>query len=327
MDSRVSTRKSSRERRESDGAGRIPRVQGGGATRGPRARRPRGRRAAQARRRGGVGGAGPGLLREGHHELSAEALQRAVLLDPRSAGSWYRLSVVRSQLEQPKEALAAARRAAALDPDSPILLTNLGRQLVRDGRHREARPYLEEAVRRLPGDADASGLLGIALFRSDDFAGAVGCLEETLRREPDSPVLWAYLGVSLDETGRREAAVWALETSVFTATDWGWAWGRLGKARRGLGRHDEAVEAFEKSVAHGFAPPVLWSDMGHSAAELRDVARVARACRELGRLDAPDLARALRARLRRLRAAAREAAPEPASGGAPPLRPRIRAYT
>jgi hypothetical protein len=103
--------------------------------------------------------------------------------------------------------------------------------------------------------------------------------------------------------------VWALQSAVYAKPDYGWAWGRLGKALRALGRHDEAVCAFGRSVEHGFAPPVVWSDMGHSAAELRDVRTVQRACRELGRLDAPDLARALRARLRRLRAEERAAAP------------------
>ena len=56
-----------------------------------------------------------GYRDRGHHELSAETLQRATLLDPRSAAAWYRLSIARSRLEQSKEALAAARRAAALD--------------------------------------------------------------------------------------------------------------------------------------------------------------------------------------------------------------------
>ncbi len=91
----------------------------------------------------------------------------------------------------------------------------------------------------------------------------------------------------------------ALETALFAQPDHGWAWGRLGKALRSLGRHEEAVRAYEKSVEHGFSPPVLWADLGASAAELRDVPRLRRACRELGRVDA-EAAKALRRRLRGL---------------------------
>ena len=106
-------------------------------------------------------------------------------------------------------------------------------------------------------------------------------------------MLWAFLGTSLDEIGRPQAAVFALETALFAKPDYGWAWGRLGKVLRALGRHDEAVRSFGKSVEHGFAPAVLWRDMGESAAEVRDAASFERACRELRRLD-PALARKLR---------------------------------
>jgi predicted Zn-dependent protease len=180
------------------------------------------------------------------------------------------------------------------------MLAHLGRQLLREGRPREAIRHLEEAVRLAPESATPVGILGFALFRVGDYGGAAECLEDSLRKEPDDPVLWALLGASLDETGRPEGAVNALETAVFAKADYGWAWGRLGKALRALGRHEEAVRAYEKSVEHGFAPPVLWQDLGESAAELRDVVRLKRACRELGRLDA-DMAKALRKKLRRLR--------------------------
>ena len=54
-------------------------------------------------------------------------------------------------------------------------------------------------------------------------------------------------------------------------------------------------------------PTVLWSDLGQSAAELKDVDRVRRACRELSRLDA-EMAKPLRRRLRTLRQERRAAA-------------------
>ena len=127
-------------------------------------------------------------------------------------------------------------------------------------------------------------------------------------------MLWAFLGTSLDEIGRPQAAVFALETALFAKPDYGWAWGRLGKVLRALGRHDEAVRSFGKSVEHGFAPAVLWQDMGESAAEVRDAASFERACRELRRLD-PALARKLRRKGRAM--APPPVAPEAASGAVP----------
>jgi tetratricopeptide (TPR) repeat protein len=243
----------------------------------------------------------------GYAELAAFALSRATQLEPKNQWGWHYLSVSQGTLEERDAAIASARKAIEVAPGWATALLNLGRQLLDAGRPQEARVFLADPARRVPC-AETAAALGVALFRSHDFAGAAPWLEQSLREEPDEPVLWAYLGVCLDETGRMEAAVWALETSVFGLPDYGWAWGRLGKALRALGRHEEAVRAYEKSVEHGFAPPVVWSDLGHSAAEVKDVERLKRACRELGRLDAEG-AKPLRRLLRKLRAEGRASAP------------------
>ena len=253
----------------------------------------------------------------GQHELAVTALRRATKLEESRPWAWYQLSLSLAELDEREEALHAARMAVAhtADRDSFWMRVNLGRHLLRGGRPHEAVRQLEEANRRVPQGRRAVGLLGVAYFRVEQYGAAAECLEDSLRWEPDDPVRWACLGASLDETGRREGAVFALETAVFGAPDYAWAWGRLGKALRALGRHEEAVRAFEKSVEHGFAPPVLWSDMGDSAAEVRDVARLRRACRELSRLDAA-MAKPLRRRLRSLLAEERTQA----SGVKPPGR-------
>jgi tetratricopeptide (TPR) repeat protein len=243
----------------------------------------------------------------GHTELAAFALGRATELAPQNHWAWHYLSVSQARLEDREQAIASARKAVGAAPGWASALLNLGRRLLDAGRPREARVFLEDAARRLPC-GETAGALGVALFRSEDYVGAAPWLEESLREDPEEPVLWAYLGVCLDEVGRMEASVWALETCVRGLPDYAWAWGRLGKALRALGRHEEAVRAYEKSIEHGFAPPVLWSDLGHSAAELKDLERLKRACRELGRLDA-EMAKPLRRRLRSLRAEGRASAP------------------
>lgn len=253
---------------------------------------------------------GMAYARAGQHELAASALRRATRLEPECAWYWYKLSVSLSELNQGEAALDAARKAVARAPAPQAMWTrvNLGRRLLRSGRPHEAVRYLEEATRMAPTDESALGALGIAYFRAEQYGAAADCLEDLLRRTPDEgPIVWAYLGVSLDETGRHEGAVHALESATYNQPDYAWAWGRLGKVLRALGRHEEAVRAYEKSIEHGFAPPVVWSDFGNSAAEVRDLERLRRACRELGRLDA-EMAKPLRRRLRSLRVKERASA-------------------
>jgi tetratricopeptide (TPR) repeat protein len=243
----------------------------------------------------------------GQHELAASALRRATHLAPAYPSAWDQLSVSLAELKEDEAALHAARKAAAYAPERDCFWPRLrlGRLLLMGDRPYEAIRFLEEARERAPSQARVDAMLGIAYSRTEQYGPAAECLERALRWQPDDdPILWTCLGVSLEETGRPEAAVWALETAVFARPDYGRAWGYLGRALRVLERHEDAVRAFEKSVEHGFAPPALWADLGNSAAEVRDLERLKRACCELGRLDA-ELAKPLRRRLRALRATER----------------------
>ncbi len=274
------------------------------------ARRPGEGGAGPADERRGLGGPRKGLRRRRPARARRHAWRRALRLGHGGSWVWYYLSIAHGELDEPAPALEAARESVERAPDNPCALVNLGRKLLRNGKPHEAIRHLEEAARRDPGSAVPTAVLGFALYRVGEFARAAECLEDSLRNEPDDPFLWAVLGASLDEGGRHEGALHALETAVFAKPDHGWAWGRLGKVLRSLGRHEEAVRAYEKSVEHGFSPPVLWADLGDSAAELRDVPRLRRACRELGRVDA-EMAKALRRKLRSLTAKARTTAPPP----------------
>ena len=214
-------------------------------------------------------------------ELAADAFRQATLFAPEDAAGWRGLAVALSLLEAREGALHAARRAAELAPRDPDVLARLGMELLFSGRPHEAIGVLSGLVARLPGWAQARGLLGLAQYNAGDYSAAAETLEVALRADPDDPPQWLALGVSLAELRRFAEAANVLETAVFHSPDHGEAWGRLGQARTELGRHRPAVEAFEKAVELGFAPSGLWIDMGRSAAELRDIRALERAYEQL----------------------------------------------
>jgi hypothetical protein len=76
--------------------------------------------------------------------------------------------------------------------------------------------------------------------------------------------------------------------------------GRLGKALRALGRDAEAIHAYELPITHGFAPSILWWDMGLSAIEVEDADCLERLPRAAS--SGPELATKLRRRRRCLKA-------------------------
>ena len=245
-----------------------------------------------------------------HFELAIEAFTQATRLEPERPQHWWGLSVSRSGKGEKPLALEAARQAAKLAPDEPVALANLGRQLLRSGRTREAIVVLHDVVLRDPSWAWPRGLLGLAHYQAEDYASAAESLETALRMDPEQQVLWPRLGVSLDEIGRHDGAAYALETALFASPRDGWVWGRMGKALHHLGRHSEAVKAFEKAIDLGFAPAGLWEHLGRSAAALGQVEGLERACAALRDRD-PDGARSLRELLGRLLARASAGETEP----------------
>ena len=71
------------------------------------------------------------------------------------------------------QALAAARRAVELDPDSAIALAALGSALAFTGQARDAVPYLERAIEIDPTHCPTVAVLALALVyrgRPDDAA-------------------------------------------------------------------------------------------------------------------------------------------------------------
>jgi tetratricopeptide (TPR) repeat protein len=232
-------------------------------------------------------------------ELAVDAFTWAVRYAPGDHRAWWGLANCLAAVDRLDEAIEAARRSARLAPADPDAQCLLGFQLVRAGRWHEALEPLEETLRLAPAWHMARGLLGLAQGQVEQHERAVANLLESLRADPDQLRYWPPLGVGLCE----EAAN-ALETAVYQWPEHGEAWGRLGQAYRHLGRHREAVRAFEKAVDLEFAPSALWVDLGRSAAELGDVRRLDRACRQLD--DAlPHEAEDLRERLAAIRAARR----------------------
>ncbi|MGQ0721103.1 MAG: tetratricopeptide repeat protein, partial [Candidatus Eiseniibacteriota bacterium] len=127
------------------------------------------------------------LLRSGHHDEAATALERATAVQPDFALAWTNLGLARRVQGRAPEALEAFERAAALAPDHPGILMNLGNEYRRLGRLPEAATVLERAARGAAGSADLRFLLGTTyadLGRLDEAAAA---LTEAVRLRPQAP--------------------------------------------------------------------------------------------------------------------------------------------
>jgi len=135
---------------------------------------------------------------------NAEALpllQRARELDPTFASAYayegysHFLNVMLGYTETPGEsiaaALAAAKKAAALDDKDPAAYLTLGRVHMMRGEHDTSIAALERSLSLNPSFAPAYFGLGFALALAGQLDEALGALDKTVRLNPRDPLIWA----------------------------------------------------------------------------------------------------------------------------------------
>ena len=135
---------------------------------------------------------------------NAEALpllRRARELDPNFSSAYayegysHFLNVMLGYTETPGEsiaaALAAAKKAAALDDKDPAAYLTLGRVHMMRGEHDTSIAALERALSLNPSFAPAYFGLGFALTLSGQLDDALDALEKAVRLNPRDPLIWA----------------------------------------------------------------------------------------------------------------------------------------
>ena len=244
---------------------------------------------ASARRRQGDAAAARAIL---------EPLAKAY---PRAARTQYELGLVLADLGEAAPAIAALRRAVALNPDLPEAWRALGDRLFKAGdvtgseiayaEHERTsiqdpvlRPAADalfagnplDAEHRLrthllthPADVNAQRLLAEAFLRQDRLDEAESLFAQCLERDPDHDGARFSYAMALF---RRQAAAEALDqVQRLNARDPGnAAYRNLTAACLALaGRHDEALTLYEALLAEFPRHPRIWLNYGHALRTIR----------------------------------------------------------
>lgn len=133
----------------------------------------------------------------------SDALEKSPSGDAMIWLTHYLRGIVRHQLDIWDEAEADFRTALALNPDHPQILNYLGYSLVERGEKlNEAFAMIEKAVAQQPDNGAIVDSLGWVLFRSGNYAEAVGHLERAAALEPMEAVINDHLGDAYWAVGR-----------------------------------------------------------------------------------------------------------------------------
>jgi tetratricopeptide (TPR) repeat protein len=153
------------------------------------------------------------------------------------------------------EALEAYDRAASIAPNLPDGPREGGMRCAHWGEAQEARPRLEEAVRRGARDAETWHVLGLVRLRLGDFAAAESAYREGIASDPKRAESWLGLATVAMARGDPRKALDAYDQVIarrprFASAELGRAW-----ALEELGRSADASRALDRAEDLG-APAV-----------------------------------------------------------------------
>jgi tetratricopeptide (TPR) repeat protein len=115
---------------------------------------------------------------------------------------------------QEEQAIAAYRRAIALDPTFVPAAANLADLHRARGREPEAQAVLRQAIKADPSAAGAHHALGLALVRQKRVPEALAALGQAARLAPEDARFAYVYGVALHDAGRRADATRTLEAAL-----------------------------------------------------------------------------------------------------------------
>ncbi len=147
-----------------------------------------------------------------------------------------------------RPAVAAYRKAVALDPASSRARRSLGVALAEAGNPNAAIAELKEAIRRDPSDAGLWYQLGLVHSRLGSRSEAVTELREATRLDPDLFAAHNNLGLNLAGMGDQAGAERAFRTSIRLMPYDAVAQANLGQLLAGRGDWQQAAFHFEKAV-------------------------------------------------------------------------------
>jgi tetratricopeptide (TPR) repeat protein len=173
------------------------------------------------------------------------------LLPPGDPTPWIELGHAYELAHRFEEALAAYDTAASVAPSSPAGPLEGGLRCARWGEVDEARPRLEEAVRRGAHDVETFHTLGLVCLHQKDYAAAEAAYRAGIAADQKDAACWiglATVGVAEGDAPKALAAYDGVlaRHPAYAPAALGRAWALLK-----LGRNDEAKRAIDLAAQLG----------------------------------------------------------------------------
>jgi MSHA biogenesis protein MshN len=147
------------------------------------------------------------LMQQGRSVEAADALQRALQLEPRYGPARQALAAQLVQAGRRDEARATLEEGLALDAEQPALAMALARLEVERGDLPAAERTLRRALAAAGERDDYHAFLAAVLQRQGAHGAAAEHYRNALRRAPQNGVWWMGLAISLQADNRKAEAI------------------------------------------------------------------------------------------------------------------------
>ncbi len=132
---------------------------------------------------------------------------KKILENADDAKSHFELGNQLHELGDYQGALESYRKALEIEPDSSVILANLGSICYKSGDFSSAKEAYQRALELDPCRADTTRNLGVTLTNMGDNEGAIEQLAKAAQLDPDLFDVHGALGVVLERAGRASEAV------------------------------------------------------------------------------------------------------------------------
>jgi tetratricopeptide (TPR) repeat protein len=210
-------------------------------------------------------------LERGRLDLAAEYYQRAIALDDRNAGIYYRFALARYRAGVRAEAVTALEHALAVDPTSNDARFLLG--LCQRDLHdfEAARRTLEDVVRRTPATVGPREALAEVYGALGEQRRAIDELEALSALEPARPERLVAVALAQSSAGRADQAIATLGRAMERFPDalpvyaaLGHVWLAQAEASGERVAVIKAVEALSQAAVHPSSTSEALSDLGRA---------------------------------------------------------------
>lgn len=194
-------------------------------------------------------------LASGRPAAAVAALKRALALDPKRVPALHNLGMALEELGRLDEAEAAYRDALRVDPGYVAALLNLGELLQGRGRLEEARRCFDSALSLHPTSGQTRLVymrLGAVLWKLGDSAGALDAFERSVAAGSNSAEVYYNLGSAQLELGRFDDAARSAREALGLQPGFSEALTLWAAALAAAGAVDAGIELLQKSAG----PPV-----------------------------------------------------------------------